>query len=374
MLNEKILKALREQTESRQACLALADECPETDRKAAESRMAAADQAVVEAITAAESTPAIPDELAGRVSLSNYVRAAVETRSATGAEAEVLQEMGAPGNHIPLELFAPPAPELRTTTDIDTTTVPRDWLRRIFVETCADHLGVDFVSVPAGVANFPIITAGANPKQRGRKQNAADDSFTIAVNEAKPTRHAVQVTFSSEDALRLGGSLESNLRADMQAALTASIDNAIFLGATANPTTANITGLVADSDVVAKTITQTNKVLYAQWLPLFLSLVDGLHANSLDDLAIVSSVATNVLLGSTLAIANTTPDQIAAALHQNGIPMWKVKGGLEDSDTAAGDHGMIIARKRGLMGACSVPVWQSVELIRDHYTKAKSGR
>ena len=76
-------------------------------------------------------------ELRGRVSLGRYVAAAVELRSADGAEAEynaaadipLVGRMG--GTAFPLELLAPPL-EQRATTDTDTQTMPRRWLDRLF--------------------------------------------------------------------------------------------------------------------------------------------------------------------------------------------------------------------------------------------------
>ena len=51
--------------------------------------------------------------------------------------------------------------------------------------------------------------------------------------------------------------------------------------------------------------------------------------------------------------------------------MWKVRE-LE-SATSNGKFGAFISRARGLTGAAVAPVWNSAELIRDPYTKAKSG-
>ena len=64
-------------------------------------------------------------ELRGKVKLTGYITAAIEQRSADGAEAEFNAAVGIAGNRFPLELLAPPerrAPrtEDRATTDADT--------------------------------------------------------------------------------------------------------------------------------------------------------------------------------------------------------------------------------------------------------------
>ena len=80
-------------------------------------------------------------ELRGKVRLGAYVAAAIEQRSADGAEAEFNAALGFAGNRFPLELLAPPerraATEDRDTTAVDTATMPRTWLDRLFAGTAS---------------------------------------------------------------------------------------------------------------------------------------------------------------------------------------------------------------------------------------------
>ena len=141
-------------------------------------------------------------ELRAKVKLSGYVAAAVEQRSADGAEAEYNQARNIAGNRFPLELLAPPV-EVRATTDADTTTTPRRWLDRLFVGTAAERVGITMESVPAGMASFPVTTAGAAAAQRQRSTDAAADAvWTLGITEMKPKRNAVRLLFSIEDAAR----------------------------------------------------------------------------------------------------------------------------------------------------------------------------
>ena len=104
-------------------------------------------------------------ELRRKVRLSGYVGAALEQRSADGAEAEFNASMGIAGNRFPLELLAPSL-EIRATTDADTTVMPSRWLDRLFADTAAMRLGITMESVAAGTASFPVTTAGASAAQR----------------------------------------------------------------------------------------------------------------------------------------------------------------------------------------------------------------
>lgn len=106
-------------------------------------------------------------DLRAEVKLSGYVAAAVEQRSADGAEAEYNAARNIAGNRFPLELLAPSV-EKRATTDTDTTTMPRRWLDRLFAGTAAERIGITMESVPAGVVSYPVTTAGASAAQRQR--------------------------------------------------------------------------------------------------------------------------------------------------------------------------------------------------------------
>ena len=140
-------------------------------------------------------------DLRAKVKLSGYVAAAVEQRSADGAEAAYNAARQIAGNRFPLELLAPPV-EVRAKTDADTMTTPRRWLDRLFAGTAAEAVGITMESVPAGVSSHPVTTAGASAAQRQRSTDAAADAaWTIGVTEMKPKRNAVRLLFSIEDAL-----------------------------------------------------------------------------------------------------------------------------------------------------------------------------
>ena len=95
-------------------------------------------------------------ELRGKVKLGGYVSAAIEQRSADGAEAEYNASVGIAGNRFPLELLAPPErwepprTEERQATAVDVQTTPRTWLDRLFSGTAAMAVGVSMESVPVG--------------------------------------------------------------------------------------------------------------------------------------------------------------------------------------------------------------------------------
>ena len=315
-------------------------------------------------------------ELRAKVKLTGYVSAALEQRSADGAEAEYNAAVGIAGNRFPLELLAPPerraAEEDRATTAVDTATMPRTWLDRLFAGTASQAVGVTMESVPVGASSHPVTTAGATAAQRGKSQAAGDAAWTIGVTELKPKRNAVRLLFNIEDAARIPG-LESALTRDLRMALTEGIDRTIFLGDdTANPNAGDIVGLTTAAGLVDKTISQANKVKGANVLQVFAELIDGKAAMMPGDLKAVLAVGANTLWSHTLANTGASVDTtIAEFLRRFGLN-WMTRGEIEPA-TASGDFGAFVGLGRGLDGAGVAAVWEAGSLIRDVYSGAAKG-
>ena len=315
-------------------------------------------------------------ELRKKVRMSNYIVAAVEQRAAAGPEHEYNAAIGISGNRFPLELLAPPEQraartEERATTNVDVATMPRTWLDRLFAETAAMELGVSFESVPVGSASYPVTTAGSSAAQRQRVTDAAADAaWTIGVTELKPKRNAVRLLFSIEDAARIPG-LESALTRDLRMALTEGIDRAIFIGdAGATGNDADITGLTTATGVDEETLSQSNKLLWPATVSAFMDMLDGLHAATPADLSIIASVGAARLWHSTSANTNRN-ESVAQIMNGNGL-MFRSRANI-DENTANGDFGAFIGRKRGIDGAGVAGLWSAGELIRDPYSGAAKG-
>ena len=309
-------------------------------------------------------------ELRNKVKLSGYVTAAIEQRGAAGAEAEFNASLGIAGNRFPLELLA--APEQRAVTGVDTATMPRTWLDRLFAGTAAEGIGVTMESVPVGASSHPVTTAGATAAQRGKSQVAADTAWTIGVTELKPKRNAVRLLFNIEDTARIPG-LESALTRDLRMALTEGVDRTIFLGDdAADPNAGDIVGLTTASGLVEKTITQAGKISGSNVLQVFAELIEGKAAMMPSDLKAVFAVGANTLWSHTLANTGASVDTtIAEFLRRFGL-QWMTRGEIETA-TDDGDVAAFVGLGRGLDGAGVAGIWEAGELIRDPYSGAAKG-
>ena len=306
-------------------------------------------------------------ELRSKARVHRYIGASLDMRAVDGVEAEYAAAEGKPGS-FPLKLLAPDV-EVRATTGAEAGVTQGTWLDRIFATAAAARVGVSMRAVPSGALSYPVTTAGATGQQQDRAEATTDGAWTVGVTDLKPKRGSVRAVFTVEDAARLEG-LEEALRRDLRMALMDSIDQAIFKGDTGPGTAAyDIVGF-QKAGISEFTLTQANKVKPTQTLAAFLALVDGLHAESLSDLGIVTSVGANVLWGSTVASA-VENQTLAQFLRANGLS-WGARWNI-DTNTANGDFGAYIGRRRGIEGAAVAAVWENATMIRDVYTNAAKG-
>ena len=307
-------------------------------------------------------------ELRASVQMSEYVAAAVEQRGATGAAAEYNAALKIAGNRFPLSLLAPP--EERAVTATDTVTTPTRWLDRLFAGTAAQMVGVTMDTVGSGISSHPVTTAGASAAARAKSQDATDATWTVGVTELKPKRNAVRLVFSIEDSARIPG-LEAALTRDLRMAMTEGIDRSIFLGDSgATGTDADIVGLNTAA-ITEVTLSQANKILGPGTLSSFTQLIDGVHASSLSDLRVVTSVGAWRLWED--SIINSSADNMTLAAFLRGAGLSWMSRGEIDTNTADGDFAAFCGRGRGIEGAAVAAVWEAGELIRDPYSSAAGG-
>ena len=350
--------------EQEQEMRSLTDEYPKL-----EARWRAAATVEEERSTQVDGETRELQQLRGRVRATDYLSAAMEERSISGAAVEYNAALDMAPNRFPLALLAPE--EERATSDTNIALNPNAWLDRLLATSAATRLGVSMRSVPNGAASYPVTTTGATGAMRGRSEDAASAPWVVGVSEMKPKRNAVHLEFSVEDAARMPG-LEESLTRDMRAGLMEAVDKSIFSGdSTATGTASDIVGVNTFSGLLEKTISQTDKLKPAETLQAFVELCDGVHAESLGDLMIVSTVGANQLWLMTIANSATENQTLAQFLMASGMT-WGTRGNIETA-TTNNKFGAFVGRGRGIQGAGIVAMWSSGELLRDPYSKSKSG-
>ena len=236
----------------------------------------------------------------------------------------------------------------------------------------ASRVGVTFESVEPGAKSYPVTTAGAAGKQRGRKEAADAAAWAFGVTELKPTRNAVHAVFSREDDLRNPG-LQDALTRDLRMSLADAVDLAVFEGDdAANEDVGDITGLQTAADVVEEELTQSGKIKGSDVLAAFAAMIDGTHATQGSELRTVLSVGAQRLWMSGLANTGASVDTtIAEFLKRAGIELSS-RGGI-DTATTDGTFGAFVGRDRGLVGAGVAAIWSDGMLIVDPFIRENRG-
>ena len=201
---------------------------------------------------------------------------------------------------------------------------------------------------------IPLPRRAVAAHSAGRTQAVAESTFTVAVTEIKPSRHAVHGVYSIEDDARLPGMADA-IERDMRASIVQSVDLACFKGDSgANENSADVTGMQTAS-ISEFTITQANKIKPAETLEEFVALVDGIYAAMNSDLRIVASVGANKLWYGTIANSTASNDTMARFLMENGLT-WMARGDIE-TNTANGDFGAYVGLANGIEGSAIAAVW-----------------
>ena len=104
-------------------------------------------------------------------------------------------------------------------------------------------------------------------------------------------------------------------------------------------------------------------------------MLDGIHATGLADLNIVTTVGAGRLWEKTvLSVTGETASVFrtqAQFLRDAGLS-WSIRGSIEPN-TANGDFGAFVGRRKGIDGAGVAALWDAGELIRDPYSDAAKG-
>ena len=307
-------------------------------------------------------------ELRQKATFGQYLVASGARRGVTGPEAELNAALGIGELDFPMDMLAPA--EVRAAIDGDGAANQGSWLDMIFAESAAMKVGVSFRSVGTGIATYPVTTGGPVGIQRQRAESVAAVTLGVTVHELKPTRMATHLVYSVEDAARLPG-LADAIRREMSDALVDSLDKAVFLGASAGGTEADVKGLSSATGVFEETLTQANKVKAVNTLEAFVDQVDGKYASGPGDLRIVAAQGAHKLWSTTIVAAAVSNQTIAQFLRDNGIN-WSVRGDIE-SNTANGDYAAFFGKARGIDGAAVLAMWENGSLVTDPYSSAEKG-
>ena len=310
-------------------------------------------------------------ELLGKVSLSNYIKAAMNGKPLTGEEAEASAAFGCEGQ-VPLELFElerrsekPDGIETRAITPSPGTTgiALAPVVPALFDQSVAAWLGIEMPTV-GGVPGFPVVSTNLTGGMKAKSAAAAETEGAITVTTAMPKRLTGSFRITRED-LAVLPTLETALRTNLSRVLSDALDAQILNGSGVG---ANLNGLLTQlTDAPAPA---ANAETFARYNEAMASHVDGLFAVDRMGVRALVGPATYQHMAGTFA---TNDDAVSAMDY-----IARTFGGLRVSrrlaDPANNIQVGVIRRTNPAGDRVAVsPVFGGLELIRDAISSAGEG-
>ena len=310
------------------------------------------------------------------VTLADYLNPAAKGGGIEGRAAEVNAALDVPsagksgGVAIPWPLLEMRA--FTTTTQNDGSEVQRPILQRLFGPGVIDALGVRMDSVPAGRAEWPLISGGVAPaqaKEGDAAAAAAAATFTTAT--LKPKRLTGVFEYSHEEAASVAA-IEQALRRDLADAIKSKMSDLIINGAA--PTNSNpqhvegfLTAISAPGDAGATAV-------YADYAGSHASGIDGVHAEM--ETEVSSVIGTDVYRHAATVYQTGSGESGTEALRRRSMSCRA--SAYVPAATSGQSKGNLFhlagANGGGVMRGDSVAaMWPTLEIIRDIYSKASQG-
>lgn len=315
------------------------------------------------------------DELVAAFELRQVALALDEGRALSGRTAEVVQELRSAGGYrgVPVPWAAL---ERRNTVAAGTpnpiSTQPI--IDRLFPASVAARMGASMINIGTGITEWPVtssaVSAGWQATENGTV--AGPTAYTTVDRALAPNNtFGVQMRITRRALLQSGPALEEAIRRDMNGAMAAGLDRAVFLGAGASGEPLGVLTTPATYG-----ITSTAVAAGASWAAFRNAVVRFMLANaaaSPDAVRLLIRPEVFNRMDNTL-ITNTAVsewDRLTANIPAGNIAMsgnaLAAPSGSPLATTA------LLTTNAGGVAPIFVGTWGAVDMIRDPFTDAQSG-
>ena len=238
--------------------------------------------------------------LRSKARLTEFLIARAQGRMVSGAEHELCAAAGVSG--IPIELWDVPGPEHRSAEQRAITPAPGtvginlDPIRpQVFANSIAARLGIDMPRVTSGTYATGTITTSQTATALAKSGAAAGAVGAITVQTAVPKRVSARLELTLEDIAAVGqANFGSILRQNLALALSDELDDQAINGDGQAPNLSGVFKRLTDPSAPGATV-----VDFDGFVSSFVDGIDGLWANTVQDVAIVAGVETYKLSAKT---------------------------------------------------------------------------
>lgn len=292
----------------------------------------------------------------------------------TGATAEVVEEMRSKGSYrgvpVPWQALEQRAGETVASGVIDPVrTAPI--IDRLFPGSVAGQMGTQLINIDAGAVEYPVVTSSVTAGWADGElaDVAGPTAFATTDKPLKPEQNfGVQMVISRK-ALKQAGGIEDAVRRDMNSAIGAGLDKAIFLG-----TGANGQPLGVVSGAATYGVTETGVNTAASWSAFRAAVVRFMLANAAagpDAVKLLIRPEVWSKLDNTLISGTAVSEWERLKANISNVTM--------SSNALAAPAGSPLASKAllttnaGGVSPIFVATWGGIDLVRDVYAGAASG-
>lgn len=313
-------------------------------------------------------------DMLAKFELRQVALALDEGRNLDGATAEIVQELRSAGGFrgvpVPWQALETRNTVAGGTPDPIST---RPIIDRLFPDSMAGRMGAQMISIDSGAAEWPVVTSAVTSGWAATEGgNVATGAAFVTTDRAMKPDHnlGVQMRVTRKALKQSGAALEAAIRRDMQGAMGAAMDQAVFLG----------TG--SDGQPLGVI---TGRSTYG----IALDEVDELASWGAFRAAVTAFMVANAASGSGAVRAMIRPelwDYLDGALWDagSGLTEWDrlIKHMPSTYTTSnglaapAGDPlatSALLTTSTGGVAPIYVGAWGAIDVIRDPYSDAQAG-
>ncbi|MFQ8432502.1 phage major capsid protein [Amaricoccus sp. W119] len=308
-----------------------------------------------------------------------------EGRALSGKTAEVVTELRSAGGYrgtpVPLLALEQRAGETIASGTPDPIQT-RPIIDRLFPDSVAAKMGAQLITIGSGAVEWPVTTSAVTAGwANGELANVAGPTSYATTDRAlKPEQTlGVHMRISRKSLLQSGEALEAAIRRDMNGAMAAELDKAIFLGTgSAGQPLGVVSGAasygIADTDLSAEPE-------YANFLAQIVAFMTANAITSPGEIrALMRPELFGYLEGKLNTVTQSTEYHRLAFLLAGRSVTGTFPAGINVTSNALpapsgspAETSMLFTTASGGVAPVFVGLWGAVDLIRDPYSDAQSG-
>lgn len=299
-----------------------------------------------------------------------------EGRALSGQTAEVVQELRSQGGYrgtpVPLMALEQRAGETVAAGTPDPVQT-RPIIDRLFPASVAAQMGAQMIQIGSGATEWPVTTSAVTAGwATGETGNVAGPTAYETTDKALKPEHnlGIHMRITRKTLLQSGDALEAAIRRDMNGAMSAELDKAVFLGSGAD---GQPLGVIPGAATYG--ITSTAVDAAASWAAIRAAVVRFMTANAATGPSGVNSLIRPELwsfLDDAEAFAGTGITEWERLVKNIGAPV-QTSNALADPAGTPLATSSLLTTSAGGVSPIFVGIWGAVDLIRDPYSDAQSG-